>query len=330
MGLLMMEVGLRVVRQFLPVDLLTRSNGKPGKRYPGQLSGGQKLNNFGFRGENFSVPKARRFRIAALGDSFAYGAVPYQYNYLFLLEQSLRAEGLDVELFNFGIPSIGPREYLSMLRHEVLRFHPDLVVVSFFVGNDITESLPSQGGHWFERFCVYRFGKYFYGLLTSLNKWPNVSYVYHDDRPFFKEPVFLRIEKERSVVFQKDGVVLRKSFQEVQAIIKEMDAICRKNGVTLAFVLIPDQMQVDPKLQQQLSKRFPGAIPAGQMQWNAPNVMLGQCLSKFGIPYVDLLSAFQSKGELLYKPRDTHWNITGNRLASEKIKATVVGLLPKE
>jgi hypothetical protein len=40
---------------------------------------------------------------------------------------------------------------------------------------------------------------------------------------------------------------------------------------------------------------------------------------------VDLLPAFRSAARTtrLYKPRDTHWNIAGNRLAAREIAAAV-------
>ena len=39
------------------------------------------------------------------------------------------------------------------------------------------------------------------------------------------------------------------------------------------------------------------------------------------IPFLDLLPAFVEAGQRtrLYKPRDTHWNLAGNRLAAEVI-----------
>src|SRR5262249_57858134 len=78
--------------------------------------------------------------VAALGDSFAVGpAVPFAENYLTLLETRMRA----IEVYNFGVSGCGPREYLVVLRGDVWTYQPDLVLVSIFVGNDITEALPT-------------------------------------------------------------------------------------------------------------------------------------------------------------------------------------------
>jgi len=329
-GLMILEGGLRVARYFFPIDLLVGYSLPPINRYPGRLRGGFRLNNFGFKDLDFSVKKNHKVRIVALGDSFAYGVVPYEYNYLTLLEQALQSDGLDVDVLNMGIPCIGPDEYLHMLRHEVLLFRPDIVLVSFFVGNDFIESSPPRSYQWFERFYAYECLKCLCGFFASTNEPLAGFYPYHDNEPTLTEKNFFEIERKRSVIFRKGSDLLRGTSQNVRAIIKEMAAICRKNGVTLAFVLIPDQMQVDRQLQQQLSARFPKYIPEEQMQWDAPNKALARYLSALGIAYVDLWDAFRTNGQAFYKPRNTHWNIAGNALAAGQIKAAVINLLPKE
>jgi hypothetical protein len=71
------------------------------------------LNSRGFNDVEFSARKAAgTIRILGIGDSFAFGVVPYEYNYLTLVEQYLKQSEHNVELINMGIPAIGPKEYL--------------------------------------------------------------------------------------------------------------------------------------------------------------------------------------------------------------------------
>jgi hypothetical protein len=44
-------------------------------------------------------------------------------------------------------------------------------------------------------------------------------------------------------------------------------------------------------------------------------------LARAGLQTIDLLPAFEEagRGVRLYKPRDTHWNLAGNRVAAEAI-----------
>src|SRR5262249_42589786 len=109
----------------------------PGHDYGAGLRG----NALGYPGPDFRREKRPGvFRIAALGDSFAVGpAVPFSENYLTLLETALPG----VEVYNFGVSGAGPREYQEILQRDVWPYQPDLVLLSVFVGNDVTENLPA-------------------------------------------------------------------------------------------------------------------------------------------------------------------------------------------
>ena len=56
-----------------------------------------------------------------------------------------------------------------------------------------------------------------------------------------------------------------------------------------------------------------------------PSRVLAEALENAGVATLDLTPAFQSAAPVtrLYKPRDTHWNVAGNRLASEAIVAVL-------
>ncbi|MGA6937621.1 MAG: hypothetical protein WB041_19890, partial [Pseudolabrys sp.] len=56
------------------------------------------------------------------------------------MEQYLKQSGHNIELINMGIPSIGPREYLSLLVNEGFALEPDRVLLSFSIGSDFEES----------------------------------------------------------------------------------------------------------------------------------------------------------------------------------------------
>ncbi|HET9844625.1 MAG TPA: hypothetical protein VFQ02_02675, partial [Nitrospira sp.] len=55
-----------------------------------------------------------------------------------------------------------------------------------------------------------------------------------------------------------------------------------------------------------------------ELDFDLPNTRLAQELQGRGIKHLDLLPAFKgaSKERRLYIPRNTHWNIEGNRLAA--------------
>ena len=99
-----------------------------------------KLNSQGFKDEEFLEKKENIYRILGIGDSFSFGVVPYENNYLTLIESQFNLENTNVEVLNMGIPSIQPKDYLSLFVNEGLALQPDMVLLSFFVGNDFEYS----------------------------------------------------------------------------------------------------------------------------------------------------------------------------------------------
>src|SRR6516165_4325195 len=114
LALFLSEYGLRIYaawsgRSLLVADTVDAYKLVPGHDYGGGLRG----NNLGYPGKDFVIEKKPEIRrLAVLGDSFAVGpAVTFSANFLTRLESLLP----DVEVYNFGISSTGPREYQTVL-----------------------------------------------------------------------------------------------------------------------------------------------------------------------------------------------------------------------
>jgi len=100
------------------------------------------LNNYGFRGKDFSEARTEAVRIALLGDSFCWGhGVKQPDHFAVLLEETLnqdRALGAPVEVYNFGLIAYNTDHEVALLEYMVLRFSPDACVMLFFL-NDVGE-----------------------------------------------------------------------------------------------------------------------------------------------------------------------------------------------
>lgn len=84
-----------------------------------------------------------KYRIAIIGDSYIAGyQVDYRESVAELLESKL---GDATEVYRFGIDGAPLSQYLEMLRKEVLKFSPDLLIVNV-VHNDFNESYSSVDG----------------------------------------------------------------------------------------------------------------------------------------------------------------------------------------
>jgi hypothetical protein len=285
----------------------------PGKDYGGGLRG----NALGYPGPEFQREKRPgTCRIAALGDSVAIGpAVPFADNYLTRLDQSLP----HVEVYNFGVAGIGPREYLSILRRDVWPFRPDLILLSVFVGNDITESLatprhldPRQHALFLLCQRAWRIG-----WEADSSESRDTSTADRLTRPPLSAPAFRAIEARRlAVCFRSSPDGMEKKWERTLAYLAELVQDCNNHGVPLAVVLIPDEFQVNPAVQADAIAD--AAVVPSVVDIELPQRRLRDFFNQHHVPCLDLLPAFADKPGT-YAIRDTHWNVAGNRLAAEEI-----------
>ena len=91
-----------------------------------------RINNWGFRGEDFDADKAENtFRVVCLGGSSTFGFFDRDdFTYPALLQQRFeRDSAVRVEVINSGIPQANSDNLLAMFREELLRYDPGLITV---------------------------------------------------------------------------------------------------------------------------------------------------------------------------------------------------------
>lgn len=148
-GLLLTEVGLRILGIAYPLPYLpdphVGSRLRPGLQswFTKEGRAYVRINRGGFRDRDHQLAKPPgTLRIAVLGDSFAEAVqVPRDETFWSILEQRLTAApqfaGQQIEVLNFAISGHGTAQQLQMLRHYVLPYQPDIVLLAFFAGNDV-------------------------------------------------------------------------------------------------------------------------------------------------------------------------------------------------
>ncbi len=187
---------------------------------------GYRLNSKGFNDTECEARKpAGTLRVLGIGDSFAFGVVPYANNYLTLLEEELRARGKKVEIVNMGIPCIGPEEYLSVLASEGLDLDPDMVLVSFFVGNDFETPQPRPAWSYSYLYSFADFGRKYLGQMIHGDG------QYQDDRPSMTDDTYLQIECVRSLVFKVKDQGFARAFPGAVHPLLDMKRICYRRGI---------------------------------------------------------------------------------------------------
>ena len=277
------------------------------------------LNSKGFKDVEFKQQKEEgTYRILGLGDSFAFGVVPYKNSFLTLLEEDLNRGGQKTEIINMGISGIGPRDYLALLVNEGLVLKPDKVLVCFFIGNDFLVEKEERKLYTYS--YVASFISYLLTVRGEQVLFPNNNY--DDNAPTFSDARFVTIESERSEIYRKGNKQFESDFTEAMNSLIQIKQRCDELGIALTVVLIPDEAQVNRTVQSRVLEVKAFNSSADDFDFTLPNRLLAARFKEQSIDFIDLMDGFSRAiaKTALYKPRDTHWNIAGNMLAAELIK----------
>jgi hypothetical protein len=328
--LVLTEISLRIYHRFDPLpifytDSYNQFRGKPFARVYDY-----RLNSNGFHDVERKVNKDEgTFRILGIGDSFSFGVVPHGYNYLTLLEHGLNRQGLNVEVVNMGIPGANTIDYLGLLVREGIELRPDMVLLSFFIGNDFLgartrygRTVVKYGWPWSHSYIATAVS---FLIAVRIKLQPSAAdsgarWDYDDNGDWFQYEAFLQAEREVSKIFVKENKEFELDFSAALANVLAMEKICDEQKIRLSVVLIPDEVQVSWSLREKVIAAY--GLPPESFDFTLPNRLLGEALRKHGIDYLDLFDEFAAASAhvTLYRPNDTHWNIKGNSFASELIQ----------
>lgn len=96
----------------------------------------QPINSDGFRSITFKNYNTAKTKVLLLGDSFTWGNAASNLTSSFA--DLLAAKGYVV--FNTGISGADPAQYQAIARQYIPLLKPDIIIVNFFMGNDIMYS----------------------------------------------------------------------------------------------------------------------------------------------------------------------------------------------
>jgi len=151
-GLLMVEVGLRITGYSFPIFYTTDYDRGVALRagvegwYRREGKNYVRINSDGLRDvEHAKLKPSNTLRIAVIGDSYAEAfQVPMENAFWAVmgrrLEQCDRFAGKQIEVINFGVSGYGTAQELITLRRKVWDYSPDIVLLAVCTGNDITDN----------------------------------------------------------------------------------------------------------------------------------------------------------------------------------------------
>ena len=126
----------------------------------------------------------------------------------------------------------------------------------------------------------------------SLPNWSGATY--DDEHPSLDEERFLEIEVDRAWVYETGSARLQTATAKAVDYLRQMRDVSSRAGADLVVVLIPDESQVNPTLQDQVVRARRWA--SGQFDFRLPNRLLAGALTEERIRHLDLRAAFEEKG----------------------------------
>ncbi len=249
-----------------------------------------------------------------------------------------------VEVINVGYPGTHTGEQLAMLKKFGLPFQPDLVILGFFAGNDFVDADPFRkrialnGMHididrrseirflgrpivFKSRLWIFLQQKWkVYQEMQKESGKHKVNSSSQSEDGTFTEEVFDLIELARMEFCNLDGYAQGRYGDRIayaKKNILEMKRLLQERGIGFKVAIYPDEFQVNKALAKHLFEKH--GLDRRKYDLDLMQKILVEFLEKNGIDHLDMLDRFRREGEKsrLYKLRDTHWNLEGNRLASE-------------
>ena len=268
-----------------------------------------------------------RHKILILGDSFAThwetGFSLYE-----LLVKDLTPYG--VSLLDTAEGGFGPLDYLTQLRAFGPSYHPDTVLLFYYVGNDLTSV--QYGGDGWNRFKKYlkpwlTRSRLFYFAANLREQWFQNHLKYEEAFHLAKEriinPWLLDLSREKKN-FVLDNVLMKtpenmQAWEKIEGLLGEIHWFCQKIHARLILVVIPHTAQINSS-HFSFYKRLAFSVDERTLSTDKPQTLLGEFCRKEQILCLDLLPAFRAKREKeFYRDNDDHFNREGFELAEKLV-----------
>jgi len=312
-----------------------------------------RMNSAGFRDrERYRKKPANGLRIALVGDSFVEGLYLRDENtYGAVMEEKLKQcpalQDKEVEVLNFGAQGYGTAQELMTLRHHVWDYSPDMVILSFYAGNDLRNNYrPLEHDH-LRPYFVYEDGELVADMsFRNIKEWERDRYAFSfvDFLPVKLVRVsrilqlIRKVDMERKIRKQIEeyeeinvgfygeptpGSDWDEAWKVTEGLIKLMRDEVYEKGADFMLVTTSDSYQVLPDSRRDWFRNH----------YNLPDLFypdrrlrkLGQ---EEGFPVYNLAGPIwdvaKETGRCLHGfdnsiPCGGHWNVEGSRVAGELV-----------
>ena len=222
LALVLCEGGLRLFGieylQFYEFDPVLGSRLRPGlEGYWLKEGGGYvSINSDGLRDREHTTKKPpHTLRVAVLGDSYTEAMqVNQEETFWAVMEKELQScanlRGRTIEVINFGQAGFGTTQELLALRHRAWKYSPDIVLLAFSTGNDISDNSRVLNQKGYESFYFFQ----------------GDELVLDDSRTKRAEEKWLSYQKNRNwlgdfYAWRQDNIRLLQVIRQAQRIVQE-------------------------------------------------------------------------------------------------------------
>jgi hypothetical protein len=261
-----------------------------------------------------------------------------------VLARRLTDTGVPTEALNAGVRGWGTGQEYLYLTHEGLQLQPDVVVLVFYVGNDLIDnsaeltraapdgsptrpffslagdrldlaSLPPHAGSGRETWIQTASDRS--ALVNFIVSGVAVKAQYADASETLRKT-------DRQVFAEPQPPAFERSWTLTEALLLATRDATEAAGARFVLVVAPHKAQLDPA---ELDRLVRGGLPPGVLSWSPdlPTDRLDAFASAHGIALVDLVPPFRAAwgAAPLYFAENSHWTAEGHRVAAEAIGAAL-------
>lgn len=264
--------------------------------------------------------EVRTARVIVLGDSFS---LDHDGMAVGLLKADLAARGIG--LASLAQPGMGPRNYRDALVQVLALHRPDVVILNYYVGNDISDTMRdrrdvpdwrAQAGPALRRSHVAALALDAVGALRQWWQLRGVTAV--PGGPDAVNPFLVELGRREPDYLAWNLLVTapdaQAAWQQNRVYLGDIAARCRAAGVTLTVNLLPSTLQVTGShvpFYRSLGFRVDEAWRGA----DRPQQLLREFCAEQGLTCRDWLPDLRAERRGLYLEHDDHWNPDGHRVA---------------
>jgi hypothetical protein len=272
-------------------------------------------------------------RIAVVGDSYVHGGfIDVGQAFPEVLERDLKHRGVSAEVYRFGMDGAPLSQYLHVLRREVLKYRPDIVVVPL-IHNDFDESYRFLKTRYASSFMKLKTkadgsvveilpGEFHSGSADLLRSSRTFRYLYYETGLYLTLKKYVSRfywggNEEWSEEFISSAVDIRKIRDHernrffAHYTIAAMKKLADREGFKLAFVM------------DGVREAVYAGKPAADYEVGKLNAIAADVTSQLALPFLDLQQTFAADYARNHKrlefSYDWHWNVHANRLIGRRL-----------